>query len=206
MRELCAESIRLARLVHALLPSESETAGLLALLLLHDSRRAARFDDTLDLVTLEEQDRALWDRAEIAEGSRLAERALRSAGVGFYAIQAAIAAIHGQSERASDTDWRQIALLYALLLRLYPSPVVALNHAAAVGMAEGPERGLVLLDALERQGDLAGFHMLPAAKADLLRRLGRAREAADSYREALRTVGNDAERRYLERRLREVIP
>jgi len=202
--ELCLEAIRLARLVHALLPGEPEAAGLLALLLLQDSRRVARFDASGDLVTLEEQERARWDREEIAEGSRLAERALRSGRPGFYGIQAAIAAIHGQAERASDTDWRQIAILYALLLRGHPSPVVALNHAAAVAMAQGPERGLALLEALERAGDLADFHLLPAARADLLRRLGRDREATDAYREALRTVGNDAERRYLERRLREV--
>jgi len=199
-RDLCLEAIRLARLVHALIPGESEAAGLLALLLLQDSRRVARFDGAGDLVTLEEQDRALWDRDEITEGARLAERALRSGRAGFYGIQSAIAAIHGQAERASDTDWRQIAILYALLLRAHPSPVVALNHAAAVAMAQGPERGLALLDALEREGELAGFHLLPAARADLLRRLGRNAEAALAYDEALRTVGNAAERRYLERR------
>ncbi len=202
-RELCEEAIRLARLMHALLPGELEAAGLLALLLLQDARRAARFDAAGDLVTLEAQDRALWDREEIEEGGRLAERALRSGGAGFYGIQAAIAALHGQAERASDTDWRQIAILYALLLRRHPSPVIALNHAAAVAMAHGPERGLALLESLERTGALEGFHLLPAARADLLRRLGRTEEAAAAYREALRTVGNDAERRYLERRLRE---
>jgi RNA polymerase sigma-70 factor, ECF subfamily len=200
-RDLCDEAIRLARLVHALLPSELEVSGLLALLLLQDSRRDARFDATGDLVTLEEQDRALWDRSQIDEGSRLAERALRLGRAGFYGIQAAIAALHGQAERASDTDWQQIAILYAMLLRRYPSPVIALNHAAAVAMAHGPERGLELLDSLERTGALDGFHLLPAARADLLRRLGRSDEAAAAYREALRTVGNDAERRYLERRL-----
>jgi RNA polymerase sigma-70 factor, ECF subfamily len=202
-RELCAEAIRLARLVRELLPSELEATGLLALLLLQDARRDARFDAAGDLVTLDAQDRALWDREEIEEGGRLAERALRSGGAGFYGIQAAIAALHGQAERASDTDWRQIAILYALLLRRDPSPVIALNHAAAVAMAHGPERGLVLLESIERTGALAGFHLLPAARADLLRRLGRTAEAAAAYREALRTVGNDAERRYLERRLRE---
>jgi RNA polymerase sigma-70 factor (ECF subfamily) len=201
---LCAEAIRLARLVHALLPDESETAGLLAVLVLHDSRRNARFDLAGDLVTLDEQERSLWDRDEIAEGALLAARALRAGRAGFYAIQAAIAAIHAQSERAGDTDWRQIAILYALLLRRYPSPVVALNHAAAVGMADGPERGLALLGVLERRGDLAGYHLLPAAKADLLRRLGRNDEAAAAYRQALAQVGNDAERRYLGRRLAEV--
>ena len=201
-RELCDEAIRLARLVRVLLPHEPETVGLLALLLLQDSRRDARFDDAGDLVILDEQDRDRWDEDEIREGHALAEAALRRGGGGFYAIQAAIAAVHADSKRPQDTDWRQIAALYDLLLRRHPSPVVALNHAAAVAMADGPERGLALLDALERSGELAGFHLLAAARADLLRRLGRRAEAAEAYREALRTVGNAAERRYLEKRLR----
>ena len=200
-RELCDEAIRLARLVRVLLPHETEVVGLLALLLLQDSRREARFDDAGDLVILEEQDRDRWDDEEIREGHVLAETALRRGG-GFYAIQAAIAAVHADSKRPQDTDWRQIAALYDLLLRRHPSPVVALNHAAAVAMADGPERGLALLDALDRSGELAGFHLLAAARADLLRRLGRRAEAAEAYREALRTVGNAAERRYLEKRLR----
>jgi RNA polymerase sigma-70 factor (ECF subfamily) len=202
--ELCAEAIRLGRLLCALLPREAEVAALLALMRLQDSRREGRFDAQGDLVTLEEQDRARWDAAAIAEGSALAEAALRQGGAGFYALQAAIAALHAQAPRAADTDWRQIAILYALLLRRHPSPVVALNHAAAVAMADGPERGLALLHDLEGDGRLEGYYLLPAARADLLRRLGRRGEAAGAYQEALRGVANDAERRYLERRLREV--
>ena len=201
-RDLCTEAIRLARLVRVLLPHEPEAVGLLALLLLQDSRREARFDGAGDLVTLDDQDRALWDGDEIEEGHALAESSLRGGG-GFYGIQAAIAALHAASARPEETDWRQIAALYDLLLRRHPSPVVALNHAAAVAMADGPARGLALLDDLDRSGALAGFHLLPAARADLLRRLGRNAEAAEAYREAIRTVGNAAERRYLERRLRE---
>jgi RNA polymerase sigma-70 factor (ECF subfamily) len=204
--DLCLESIRLARLLAALLPGQSEAAALLALLLLQDARRAARFDAQGDLVTLEEQDRAHWDRGLIAEGTALAERALRQGGAGFYAIQAAIAAIHGQAPRAADTDWRQIAILYALLSRLHPSPVIALNRAAAVGMADGPEAGLRLIAEIEAGGALAGYHLLPAARADLLRRLGRREEAAAAYDAALAIATNEAERRYLERRRREVGP
>jgi RNA polymerase sigma-70 factor (ECF subfamily) len=204
--DLCLESIRLARLLAALLPGQPEAAALLALLLLQDARRAARFDAHGDLVTLEEQDRAHWDRSLIAEGTALAERALRQGGAGFYAIQAAIAAIHGQAPRAADTDWRQIAILYALLSRLHPSPVIALNRAAAVGMADGPEAGLRLIAELEAGGALAGYHLLPAARADLLRRLGRREEAAAAYDAALQIATNEAERRYLERRRREVGP
>jgi RNA polymerase sigma-70 factor (ECF subfamily) len=203
-RELSAEAIRLGRLLRALLPRQAEAAALLALMLLQDARRDARFDGQGDLVTLEEQDRARWDAEQIAEGTALAESALREGGAGFYALQAAIAALHGQARRAADTDWRQIAILYALLLRLHPSPVVALNHAAAVAMAEGPQRGLELLAELERDGRLEAYPLLPAARADLLRRLGRRGEAAAAYQAALAGVGNDAERRYLRRRLREV--
>lgn len=202
--ELCEEAIRLARLVRELLPRAPEAAGLLALLLLQHSRRDARFDAGGGLVTLERQDRLLWRRDEIDEGVALAERALREGGAGFYALQAAIAAAHAEAPSAAGTDWRQIVVLYALLLRAHPSPVVALNHAVAVAMAEGPERGLALIAEIERAGVLAGFHVLPAAKADLLRRLGRDGEAAAAYREALRTVRNDVERRYLEGRLAEV--
>jgi RNA polymerase sigma-70 factor, ECF subfamily len=203
-RELCAEALRLGRLLRALLPGEAEAAALLGLMLLQDSRREARFDAAGDLVTLEEQDRARWDAAQIAEGAALAEAALRQGGAGFYALQAAIAAVHGHARRAADTDWRQISILYALLLRLHPSAVVALNHAAAVAMAEGPEQGLRLMAGLEQRPELAGYHLLPAARADLLRRLGRTGEAAEAYAEALRSVSNEAERRYLERRQREV--
>jgi RNA polymerase sigma-70 factor (ECF subfamily) len=201
--ELCGEAIRLGRLLRSLLPGEPEAAALLGLLLLQDSRRAARFDAHGDLVTLEEQDRGRWDGAEIFEGVRLAEAAVRQGGAGFYALQAAIAALHAQAERPGDTDWRQISILYALLLRTHPSPVVALNHAAAVGMADGPERGLRLIEDLERRNQLPGYHLLPAAKADFLRRLGRLDEAAAAYRDALSLVTSEPERRYLERRLAE---
>jgi RNA polymerase sigma-70 factor (ECF subfamily) len=202
--ELSREAIRLGRLLGALLHAASEVRGLVALMLLHDSRRAARLDAGGELVTLEEQDRSLWDREEIAEGLGLAEEALRQGGAGFYALQAAIAALHAQAPRAEQTDWPQIAALYALLLRLHPSPVVALNHAAAVAMAERPERGLRLMEQLEESGELRAYHLLPAAKADLLRRLGRRAEAAAAYEQALRLVTQEPERRYLERRLREV--
>jgi RNA polymerase sigma-70 factor (ECF subfamily) len=203
-RELCTEAIRLARVLRELLPAASEVGGLLALMLLHDSRRAARLDSGGELVTLEEQDRASWDHEQIAEGCALAEDALRRGGTGFYALQAAIAALHAQAARATETDWPQIAALYTLLLRLHPSPVVALNHAAAVALGERLERGLRLVEQLEQGGELAGYHLLPAAKADILRRLGRSQEAARAYEQALRLVSHDAERRYLERRLREV--
>jgi RNA polymerase sigma-70 factor (ECF subfamily) len=202
-RDLSAEAIRLARLLRGLLPSSGEVAGLLALLLLHDSRRAARVDAAGEIVTLEEQDRSLWDRAQIAEGASLAEEALRRGGAGFYAVQAAIGSLHAQAARAEDTDWPQIAALYALLLRLHPSPVVALNHAAAVAM-ERLERGLRLVLDLEATGELDSYHLLPAAKADILRRLGRHAEAAAAYERALALVRQDAERRYLQRRLAEV--
>ena len=203
-RELCTEAIRLGRMVRVLFPAENEVAGLLGLMLLQDSRRSARVDPDGELVTLEEQDRSLWDRDEIEEGQALAETALRRGGVGFYALQAAIAALHGQAARAEDTDWPQIAALYALLLRLHPSPVVALNHAAAVAMGNGLERGLRLIEQLEATGELDGYHLLPAAKADVLRRLGRHAEAAPAYGKALNSVTHAAERRYLERRRREV--
>jgi RNA polymerase sigma-70 factor (ECF subfamily) len=204
-RELCAEAIRLGRLVRKLFPGEPEAAGLLALMLIQDSRRAARVNAGGELVTLEEQDRTLWDREQIAEGRALAEAALRRGGVGFYALQAAIAALHAQAVKSEETDWPQIAALYALLLRLHPSPVVALNHAAAVAMGIGLARGLKLMEDLEATGELDGYHLLPAAKADVMRRLGRRREAAAEYERALRLVTHPAERRYLERRRSEVL-
>jgi RNA polymerase sigma-70 factor (ECF subfamily) len=203
-RDLCREALRLGRLLRTLLPAAGEVAGLLALMLLHDSRRTARLDERGDLVTLDEQDRTRWDRAQIDEGQALAEEALRRGGGGFYALQAAIAALHAQAARPEDTDWPQIAALYTLLLRLHASPVVALNHAAAVAMGERLDRGLRLMEALEAGGELDGYHLLPAAKADILRRLGRPAEAAVAYERALRLVTQAAERRYLERRLREV--
>jgi RNA polymerase sigma-70 factor (ECF subfamily) len=203
-RELCNEAIRLGRLLRSLLPDASEVAGLLGLMLLHDSRRAARLDVRGDLVTLEDQDRSRWDRGQITEGQALAEAALRQGGAGFYALQAAIAALHAQAARAGETDWPQVAALYALLLRWHPSPVVALNHAAAVAMGERLDRGLRLIEQLEAGGELQSYHLLPAAKADILRRLGRRAEAAAAYERALELVTHGAERRYLERRLREV--
>jgi RNA polymerase sigma-70 factor (ECF subfamily) len=202
-RDLCAEAIRLARLVSELMPCEPEVRALLALLLLHDARRAARVDASGDLVLLEDQDRARWDRAQIDEALPLVESALR-ARVGPYAVQAAIAAVHARAARAVDTDWRQIAALYRVLADLAPSPVVELNRAVAVAMAEGPEAGLALVDQLAAGGQLAHYHLLPAARADLLRRLGRDAESAAAYRQAIDLAGNDAERRFLTRRLAEL--
>ena len=202
--DLAEEAIRLGRLLVALMPRESEALGLLALMLLHHSRRDARVTADGDLVTLEEQDRALWDRALIEEGAALVDRAYATGTVGGYVIQASIAALHATAERAEDTDWREIAALYGVLERIQPSPVVRLNRAVAVAMATVPEQGLALLDDLAGEGVLAGYHLYHAARADLLRRLGRAAEAAEAYRDALARCENDVERRYLERRFREV--
>jgi RNA polymerase sigma-70 factor (ECF subfamily) len=199
-RELCAEAVRLARLVVELLPDESEASALLALLLLHDSRRDARATPDGDLLLLAEQDRSRWDRDAIAEGTARVERALAAGRVGPYALQAAVAALHAEAPSPGWTDWEQIAALYALLLRLRPSPVVELNHAVAIAEAYGPARGLVLLDAIEARGALRGYHLLPAARADLLRRLGRTAEARDEYDRALRMVRLEPERRFLEKR------
>jgi RNA polymerase sigma-70 factor (ECF subfamily) len=200
-RELCAEAIRLARLVVERMPERTEPRALLALMLLHDSRREARVSPEGELVRLEEQDRSLWDKEEIREGIALTESALREGGARPYALQAAIAALHAEAACFEETDWRQIVLLYRELLGRYPSPVVELNHAAAVAEASGPGAGLRLLDAIERRGDLAGYHLLPAARAELLARLGRREEAADAFRRALSLVSNDLERRFLEREL-----
>jgi RNA polymerase sigma-70 factor, ECF subfamily len=202
--DLCAEAIRLARLLTALLPSEPETHGLLALLLLTDSRRGARVDDHGELLTLEDQDRTRWDGAEIAEGQEVLQTALAHGRPGPYQLQAAIAACHATATRAADTDWATIARVYGQLARLTPSPVVELNRAVAVGMAEGPAAGLALADSLARSGTLNGYHLLPATRADLLRRLRRDEEAAQAYREALGLAGTGAEQRYLARRLAEV--
>jgi RNA polymerase sigma-70 factor (ECF subfamily) len=203
--DLTAEAIRLARLVRALLAPDppAEATALLALMLLHDSRREARLDAAGDLVVLEEQDRGRWNQAQIAEALPLVEEALRG-GTAPYALQAAIAALHCQAPRAEDTDWPQIVRLYDLLARLQPSPVVALNHAVAVAMVDGPRPALALIDALAATGDLDHYHLLHAARADLLRRLGCTADAAHSYARALALVSNDPERRFLERRLREV--
>ena len=200
---LCAEAIRLARVLTTLMPDEPEALGLLALMLLHDARRAARVDDAGDVVPLEEQDRTRWDRAEIEEGVRLLDDALGRDSAGTYQLQAAIAACHATAARPQDTDWARIAQLYGRVAELLPSPVVELNRAVAVAMADGPAAGLELVDALDAGGELAGYHLLPATRADLLRRLGRRAEAAAAYREALDLVSTDAERRYLERRLAE---
>lgn len=199
-RDLAREAIRLARLVGELIGS-AETRGLLALMLLHDARRDARTDDHGDLVLLEDQDRATWDRAQIAEALELVPSALRG-GPGPYALEAAIAALHASAPRADATDWPQIAALFDELLRRKPSPVVALNRAVALAMARGPAIGLALVD--ELAGALAGYHLWHAARADLLRRLDRRSEAAAAYREALALVGSLPERRFLERRLAEV--
>ena len=204
--ELCEQAIRLGRMLVELLPIHAEPKGLLALMLLHDSRRETRLDRSGDLVLLEDQDRTRWDRAQIAEGAALVDAALGEGGrsPGPYALQAAIAALHAQAATAAATDWTQIAALYGVLARVHPTPVVELNRAVAVAMSSGFERGLPLLDALDSDGELAGYHLLPAARAELLRRLGRHAEAAESYRQALALVGNKAERRHLEKRLREV--
>jgi len=201
-RNLSGEAIRLTRVLIALMPDEPEAVGLLALMLLHDARHATRLDTAGDLVTLEDQDRTRWDIAEIDEGVTLLEGALRRGAPGRYQVQAAIAACHATAREAADTDWPQIAALYGQLVRLVPSPVVELNRAVAVGMADGPLAGLALVD--ELRGALEGYHLLPATRADLLRRLGRTDEAAEAYREALALAATDAERRYLGRRLAEV--
>ncbi len=205
--DLCAEAIRLGRLVRKLMAPQApaEATALVALMLLHDSRREARLDKAGDLVVLEEQDCRRWDQRQIAEALPLVEEALRE-GPGPYGLQAAIAALHCRAARAADTDWPQIVRLYDLLERLQPSPIVSLNRAVAVAMVDGPEPALALIDALAATGDLDGYHLLHAARADLLRRAGSSVEAAKSYVRALALVTNDSERRFLERRLREVQP
>jgi RNA polymerase sigma-70 factor (ECF subfamily) len=202
--DLTGEAIRLARLLARLMPDEPEAAGLLALMLIQDARRAARLDNDGELVSLEDQDRSRWDAAEIAEGISLLEAALRRQHAGPYQLQAAIAACHGEATNAADTDWQQIALLYGELTRIVPSAVIELNRAVAVAMADGPEAGLPLVDSLAEGGELAGYYLLPATRADLLRRLDRKQEAAASYRAALDLAGTEPERRYLCRRLAEV--
>jgi RNA polymerase sigma-70 factor (ECF subfamily) len=200
---LCAEAIRLARVLARLMPDEPEVLGLLALLLLHDARRGTRVDAAGELVTLEDQDRTAWDRAEVDEGAALLETALRRGRPGPYQIQAAIAACHTTAPTAEETDWADIAGLYGELERFVPSAVVRLNRAVAVGMAQHPDAGLELVAELERSGELADYHLLSATRADLLRRSGRTAEAAVAYERALELVENAAERRFLERRLAE---
>ncbi|HUP55055.1 MAG TPA: RNA polymerase sigma factor [Methylomirabilota bacterium] len=200
-RELSTEAIRLARTVVSLLPDEPEATGLLALMLLHDARREARVGTGGELVLLEDQDRSLWDQERIAEGRSLVERILATGRVGPYQVQAAIAALHDEAPDAASTDWAQIAELYLVLVRLDPSPVVRLNHAVAVAMADGPAVGLALMDDLVDEGSLAAYPYLHAGRADLLRRLERHSEAAAAYREALTLTENRAERSFLDRRL-----
>ena len=201
--ELCDQAIRLGRMLVELLPAQAEAKGLLGLMLLHDSRRATRLDASGDVVLLEDQDRSLWDKAQIDEGAGLVEAALREGGhaSGPYTIQAAIAALHAQAPSAGATDWKQIAALYDLLAGIYPSPVVELNRAVAVAMAGDVERGLRLVEELESGAQLEGYHLLSVARAELLRRLGRHTEARAWYEQALALVTNEAERRHLEKRL-----
>jgi RNA polymerase sigma-70 factor, ECF subfamily len=182
-------------------PAAPEATAFVALMLLHDSRRDARLDEAGDLVTLEEQNRRLWDRRQIDEALPLVNEAL-AGGPGPFALQAAIAALHCQAARAEDTDWLQIARLYDILEREYPSPVVSLNRAVAVAMVDGPAAGLVIVDALADSGNLDGYHLLHAARADLLRRLGRTAEASASYTHALALATNDSERRFLRQRIK----
>ena len=203
-RELCAEAIRLTRIVVALLPDAPEATGLLALMLLHDARRDARVGDAGEVVLLEAQDRTRWDHARIVEGQALVEQALTVGEPGPYQVQAAIAALHDEATEPSATDWVQIAALYQALLRMSPSPVVELNLAAAVAMADGPAVGLAMMDALVADGSLETYPYLHAARADLLRRLGRWSEAGAAYRQALDLTTNTPEREFLERRLAEV--
>jgi RNA polymerase sigma-70 factor (ECF subfamily) len=201
--DLSGEAIRLGRLLLELLP-ELEVMGLLALMLLHESRRGARTSSGGDLVLLDAQDRSLWNRDQIAEGRALVERALASRGFGPYTIQAAIAAVHAEAPSAAETDWTRIVFWYDLLVQAVPSPVVELNRAVAVAMRDGPEAGLALVDGILARGELADYHLAHSARADLFRRLGRPGEAADSYRKALALARQEPERRFLEGRLREL--
>jgi RNA polymerase sigma-70 factor, ECF subfamily len=203
-RELCAEAIRLGRTLCELMPDEPENLGLLALMLLHDSRRDARIDSEGRLVTLEDQDRSRWDQARIKEGLELVQRALRMRRAGSYQLQAAIAAVHAEAASADQTDWPQIAALYQELLRISPSPVVALNHAVAVAMSQGLERGLKQIEQVGEAGGLDQYHLYHAARADILRRLERKSEAKRAYEQALRLATNKVEQQYLRGRLREL--
>jgi len=201
---LCEQAIRLGRMLTELLPAQPECRALLALMLLHDARSSTRVDQNGDIVLLEDQDRASWNHAQIAEGAALVEAVLRAGPPGRYALEAAIAALHAQAPRAAATDWPQIAALYGLLVRVHPSPVVELNRAVAVAMADGLERGLAIIDQLDARGELASYHLLSVARAELLRRLARLEDAAAAYRRALGLVKNEVERRHLERRLSEI--
>jgi RNA polymerase sigma-70 factor (ECF subfamily) len=203
-RELCAEAVRLGRVLAELMPDEGEALGLLALLLLHDARREARVGPAGELVLLEDQDRSRWDRAKIGEGVRLLDQAIRRSPPGPYRLQACIAALHAVAPTAAATDWRRILLLYDQLMEVVPSPVVALNRAVAVAMVDGLAAGLALMDELASSGDLDGYHLLHAGRADLLRRLGRGPEAATAYRRALDLATNPVEQAFLTHRLAEV--
>jgi RNA polymerase sigma-70 factor (ECF subfamily) len=203
--DLSGEAIRLGRLLVELLP-EPEAIGLLALMLLHESRRLARMDASGDLILLDDQDRSLWDRALIAEGTALVERALRSQRFGQYAIQAAISAVHAGSPSGPETDWAEIVALYDVLLRMEPTPVVELNRAVAVAMRDGPEPGLEIVEAILARGDLEDYRLAHAARAELCRRLGRRKQARESFERALALTRQEPERRFIERRLRELPP
>lgn len=201
--DLCGEAIRLARLLCELLPGEPENQGLLALMLLHDSRRDARVSETGDLIPLEEQDRSLWHGGQIYEGLQLVEQALRAGAVGPFQLQAAIAAVHAQAKTAGETDWRQIAALYGELMRRYPSAVVSLNQAVAIAMSEGLEKGLTLMDNLDA-AELESYHLYHSARAEILRRMGRRNEAIQEYQRAVPLTTNAVEQRYLRRRIDEL--
>lgn len=201
--DLSGEAIRLGRLLVELLP-EPEVLGLLALMLLHESRRPARTSSAGDLILLEDQDRSLWNREQIVEGLALVERALSSQRVGMYTIQAAIAAVHAQARTAAETDWAQIVALYDLLLQAEPSPVIELNRAAAVAMRDGPLAGVTIIDAILARGELADYHLIHSARAELCRRLGRTAEARNSYERALSLTQQEPERRFIQRRLEEL--
>jgi RNA polymerase sigma-70 factor (ECF subfamily) len=201
---LCTEAIRLARLVAELMPDEPEAVGLLSLALLHDARRPARLNAAGELVPLEEQDRALWDRVAIADACRILDKAMRLRRPGPFQLQAAIAALHATAPSAAETDWAEIVLLYERLSELVPTPVVALNRAVAVAMATGPASGLALVEDIEQSGALDDYYLLPATRADLLRRLGRTDQARAAYERALELAPTGAERRYLGRRLGEL--
>jgi RNA polymerase sigma-70 factor (ECF subfamily) len=203
-KELCAEAIRLGGVLAELMPDEPEALGLLSLMLLQDSRRAARIDRAGDLMTLEEQDRDLWDGQRAEEACKMLDRAVRLRRPGPYQLQAAIAACHAQAPTAADTDWREIVLLYDRLSEFAPTPVVLLNRAVAVAMADGPVAGLALVDELGQTGALSDYYLLPATRADLLRRLRRDGEAAAAYRRAIELVATEPERQFLRRRLSEV--
>jgi RNA polymerase sigma-70 factor (ECF subfamily) len=203
-QELCAEAIRLARVLLELMPDESEVRGLLALMLLTNARREARTGPGGEMVLLPDQDRSLWNREELDEGAALVEAALRAGPLGVYTLQAAVAEAHGRAPRAEDTDWSRIARLYDALLAIEPTPVIALNRAVAVSLSEGPEAGLALVDELMADGRLARYHLLHTTRADLLAKLGRGEDAAEAYRSALELAANPVERRFIEGRLAEL--